>query len=379
MSVWPAGSLVIRRDQPYGRHVKDLFELQRYPEGDSPYDVSGWTLPLLMGVRRVAIQGELEVTSRRVTDPTDAVAGFPGRFEAPYGDALDGDSWSEAFRRLKLGESIALESGGDGRIQFDGQTPEPDLYATSRLVEGLPRIGLYSPWEGVMNEGWMRYALDNHDVSYITVRSEMLRAGALHEFLDVLVLPSISRRSIEDGRREGTVPGRFAGGIGPEGAAAVEEFVRSGGNVIAIDRSADWIIDLLELPLDNTTAGTDFSCPGSVLRVVPEDTDLTAGLPSSMAVFFSRGKGWDVPTKAKKDRNGVELPLPEVMLRYAPTQLLLSGWIQEGEALGGSAAWVRAEHGEGAVHLFGFRPQYRGWTQASFPLLFRALLAVEAR
>ncbi|MFT5292271.1 MAG: hypothetical protein ACI8QS_001270 [Planctomycetota bacterium] len=376
---WAAGSLVIRREQPYGRHVKDLFELQVYPEGDSPYDVSGWTLPLLMGVRRVAIQGELDVPTRRVTDPEDAVVAFPGRFDTPFGDSLDGDSWSEAFRRLKLGETIALETGGDGRIQFEAETPEPDLYASSRLVEGLPRIGLYSPWEGVMNEGWMRYALDSHDVSYTTVRSEMLRAGALHEFLDVLVLPSISSRSIEDGRREGTVPGRFVGGIGPEGAAAVEEFVRAGGSVIAIDRSADWIINLLELPLEDSTAETDFSCPGSVLRVVPEEGELTAGLPGSMAVFFSRGKGWDVPTEAKNDRNGVELPLPEVLLRYAPTQLLLSGWIQAGEALEGSAAWVRAEHGEGAVHLFGFRPQYRGWTQASFPLLFRALLAEASR
>jgi hypothetical protein len=35
---------------------------------------------------------------------------------------------------------------------------------------------------------------------------------------------------------------------------------------------------------------------------------------------------------------------------------------------------VRATHGQGAVHLFGFRPQYRGWSQASFQLLFRALL-----
>jgi len=35
---------------------------------------------------------------------------------------------------------------------------------------------------------------------------------------------------------------------------------------------------------------------------------------------------------------------------------------------------VRVEHGKGAVHLFGFRPQYRGWSQAAFQLLFRALL-----
>jgi hypothetical protein len=38
---YPSGSIVIRRDQPYGAHVKDLFEVQRYPPGDPPYDVAG--------------------------------------------------------------------------------------------------------------------------------------------------------------------------------------------------------------------------------------------------------------------------------------------------------------------------------------------------
>ena len=44
------------------------------------------------------------------------------------------------------------------------------------------------------------------------------------------------------------------------------------------------------------------------------------------------------------------------------------------EVVAGQAAWVRAEHGEGRIHLFGFRPQYRGWTQGTFQLLFRAML-----
>ena len=39
--------------------MRDLFEVQRYPEGPPPYDVSGWTLPLLFGVHRVAVIEEL--------------------------------------------------------------------------------------------------------------------------------------------------------------------------------------------------------------------------------------------------------------------------------------------------------------------------------
>jgi len=44
----------------------------------------------------------------------------------------------------------------------------------------------------------------------------------------------------------------------------------------------------------------------------------------------------------------------------------------------GRAAWVRAESGRGAIHLFGFRPFYRGWTQADFALAFRALVLERA-
>ena len=61
------------------------------------------------------------------------------------------------------------------------------------------------------------------------------------------------------------------------------------------------------------------------------------------------------------------------LLHYAPTRVLLSGWIREPEVIAGHAGWVRAGYGAGHVHLFGFRPQFRGWTQATFPLVFRAI------
>ncbi|MCY4398265.1 MAG: M14 family metallopeptidase [Gemmatimonadetes bacterium] len=57
----PAGTWVILMDQPFANFVRQLFavqdypDLRQYPEGppDQPYDVSGWTLPYLMGVHVV--------------------------------------------------------------------------------------------------------------------------------------------------------------------------------------------------------------------------------------------------------------------------------------------------------------------------------------
>src|SRR5262245_26268251 len=46
---FPAGSYVIKRDQPYGRLAKNLLERQNYPDPDlRTYDDSGWTMGLAM-------------------------------------------------------------------------------------------------------------------------------------------------------------------------------------------------------------------------------------------------------------------------------------------------------------------------------------------
>jgi hypothetical protein len=229
-----------------------------------------------------------------------------------------------------------------------------------------------------MDEGWMRYVFDSQDVPFVTVRNEMLRAGQLSDFLDVLVIPSISAGQLDRGRAAGTIHPEYAGGLDAEGAVAVEEFVRGGGTLVTLGSSSGWAIDLFELPLVDVTRGPDsgdFSCPGSVLRAIPQDSLYSAGLPASLALFFSRSSAYREMTEAELKDSGREqssgLSFP---LRYAPTRLLMSGWVRSPEVVEGRGAWAVARHGAGRVHLFGFRPQYRGWSQATFGLVHRAIL-----
>jgi len=379
---WPAGTIVIRRDQPYGNHVKDLFEIQRYPEGDPPYDVAGWTLPLLLGVHRVEVMGEFEAELQTVGEVDDALGAFAGDARladdaSGSGTALDADTWSEVARRLGNGETVTWIGAGEraGLLVPGEQTTAPVEEAV--VLESLPRIGLYTPWSGHMPEGWMRWMLDNFEVPYVSVRNEALRAGALNDWLDVLVLPGPSGRQLDAGRNPGSAPEEITRGLDPEGAVAIEEFVRQGGKLVAVGGSSNWALELFRLPLTDVTRGEDsggFSCPGSVVRCVPEVGVHTAGLPPSVPVFFSRSSAWRELDEDEAEEAGLDHELEvEVLARYAPSRVLYSGWMSAPEVIEGQAAWLRADYGEGSVHLFGFRPQYRSWSQAAFHLMFRAL------
>ncbi len=382
---WPAGSILIRRAQPYGGHVQDLFDLQRYPEGaEAPYDVAGWTLPLLLGVHCVECVEAPSATTTRHARVDELVAAFAGpsakRDDGPIFDTRDGRGWKNAFAASKAGRSLAFGWKNEDAGLLASCEPGD---ASKHFVEGFEipsklRIGLYSPWFGDMDEGWMRWVFDEFGVPYTTVRNEALRAGDLGRDFDVILLPGTSADQLLNGRAEGSVFPDYAEGLGTAGASAIEAFVRGGGTLVAVGNSARFAVDQLLLPVTDATTDPEskgFSCPGSVLRAVPETGErFTAGLPDSLAIFGSRPEAWRPMKDKERETIGASPAQIDVLLRYAPSQTLLSGWIKNPAAIANQPAWLRIRHGAGQVHLFGFRPQYRSWSQQAFQLLFRALL-----
>jgi hypothetical protein len=62
-----------------------------------------------------------------------------------------------------------------------------------------------------------------------------------------------------------------------------------------------------------------------------------------------------------------------IIARYAEKDALLSGWMLGEKLINGKIALAEATYGKGKIVLFAFRPQHRGQTYATFPLLFNAL------
>jgi glutamine amidotransferase-like uncharacterized protein len=111
----------------------------------------------------------------------------------------------------------------------------------------------------------------------------------------------------------------------------------------------------------------DFYAPGSILAVEIDKTQpvaksFTATVP---AVWFQNGPAFDVTDPAQA----------AVVARYpAVGNPLLSGWLLGPEKISGKAALVDVTKGKGHAILFGFRPQYRGQPEATYPLVWGAIL-----
>ncbi len=402
---YPAGSYVVRAGQAFRPHLMDLLEKQVYPDmrlypggpPDTPYDISGWTLPIQMHVRTDRIDEPFPADLAAV----DVAEPWPGRVEGAgrWGWALAAASNASAVavnRLLADGARVAIADAGlpagdremgrgayvvrgatEARIEalsrelgidFVGlrTAPRSELRAMER-----PRIGIYKSWLANMDEGWTRWVLDEYEFPVDTLHDAEIRTGDLSRY-HAIILPSERPASILHGHAEGSRPESMTGGIGLDGMVRLREYVKAGGRLIAFDRAAQLLIDQLGLPLRDAVAGLPsetFFVPGTLIALdVDDDDPLGYGMLRNAAAFFVRGSAWQV--------RGRDI---EVVARYAGDDLVLSGWALGEERLSRTAALVRVPFGEGHLVLFGFRPQFRGQPRGTFKLLFNALHDAAAR
>jgi len=315
-----AGTYVVVLRQPYAAFAKTLLEPQHYPDRrlypggppERPYDVTAHTLPLLMGVTAIVANDSLRVPLSTPVTPRSVSP------VAPQSDSV--------------------------------------------------RIGLYKSYDATIDEGWTRWTLDKWKVPYTSLVDSVVRAGKLHDQFDVIILPDQAPSEILDGLPP-RYPAPYAGGIGTDGSDALRQFVVDGGTLIALNEASRFAIQALLLPVRNVleaVSDEDFYAPGSIFRLELDTANAIArGLPRETIGWFQGGPAFEV----------LDSTVTRVVGRWPedPERLLLSGWVLHPDRIAGKAAILEVQQGAGRVILFGMRPQYRGQSIATYPLLFNSL------
>jgi hypothetical protein len=243
----------------------------------------------------------------------------------------------------------------------------------------MPRIDLFAIYHSSVpsqDEGWTRWMLDSKNISYGVLGDKELRAGitvykpspGVTGKYYTLLIPDQPARTLLEGYRAGSMPPELTGGLGPEGVKTLRDFVETGGTLIFLNRAANFAIEQFKLPVRNVVGGlprTDFYVPGSILRIELDTSHpLASGMPKETIAWAEDSPVFEVTND----------PSVHVIASYpADKDPLLSGWLLGGDLIKGKAALVEVTMGKGRVILFGFRPQYRAQSLATYPLFFNAL------
>jgi hypothetical protein len=314
--------------QPYSKFLVEMLEPQRYPEvrlqpGKEilrPYDIATWTLPLAMGV----------TVEKRDAMPSSTT-------------------------------------------KVSSIKPETKAVLAKHANDKKPRVAIYNPWGGTLDEGWTRWLLDQYGFAPKSLHPQEVKAGLGNA--DVFILPDVDKDTIASGRRrveEGgmrydeELPPEYRGSMDKE---ALKSFVENGGTLIAFNAACDYVTETFNVPVRNALARTDFSVPGSLVRVkINTDHPVTADMPSETAVFIDRPIAFDTTPPGSEMQRWILATYPD-----DGRDILLSGWISGEERLTHKAAAVAMTYGKGRIVLFGFKPQNRGQTHATFAMVFDAL------
>jgi len=356
MREFPAGSYLIRMDQPYSRIADALLDYQYWAPNDPqqrPYDDTGWTFPEGFNVEAVRVTDTqaLEVPVERVTDAVRAMGGLTSDTAAPaavaYAINHNADNALVTLRyRLAGAEILAAEEPFDANGQtfnrgsfivqgveaaaLDAATRELGIQvhalAAMPTVPTHPvraaRVALMHTWQRTQTEGWWRLAFDTIGLPYDYISVQDVAADSnLRNSYDVIIFAPgggggravidgmpmyrdpIPWKQTEDTPNIGVIDETddMRQGLGWHGLMHLQDFISQGGVFIGADSSADFAIDFgLTRGVSSVSAGSGTRVVGSLLRtkLVDDTSPIVYGYRDDLAVYSPSGDSLSVSANA---------------------------------------------------------------------------------
>lgn len=358
---FPAGSYIIRMDQPYSRIADSLLDYQYWAPDDpqrTPYDDTGWTFGELFNVQvvRVADVKVLDAPVERVTnvrapggvtgtgtiiainhnaDP--ALATLRYRFKGADIQAAE-DSFEAGGHKFNRGSFLVR-----GVSSSDLQSALTELGIRGYAMDSVPadvkthplraaRVALLHTWQSTQTEGWWREALDGLHIPYDYISTQTVSHTAdLNAKYDVILFPPTGGGGNPTGIIKGAptdwgnpLPWKntketpnlvVAGndetddtrpGLGWDGLEHLQSFVRKGGVLVTVADTANFAATFGMLDGVSVSSGARERIVGSVVktRLVDGASPIAYGYGDTLSAYCNEGLVFGVSNVAGRRGGG---------------------------------------------------------------------------
>ena len=349
---FPAGSFVVRMDQPYSRIADVLLDRQYWSPDDpqkNPYDDTGWSLGDQFGVDfiRVTDAALLKASMQAVAWPlpdkaaegngTIRIIANPASAElaslrfATKGTPIEiaRESFTVGEQNFAAGSLIArrADSSFDKAAAGLGlevlNTVSVPEVSTRKL--GLPRVAIMHTWLNTQTEGWWRMALDDLGIPFTYISTQdVARSDDLHKRFDVILFGPVGygdSRLLIDGlpmygnampwKKTALTPNLglidstddIRPGLGGSGVDHLKRFVGAGGLLITSMDTAQFAIDTGLAPGVSVAKPGNLRINGTLVRAQKTESTspVTWGYDTPFTVYSAEGMAFKVSNQIRGD------------------------------------------------------------------------------
>jgi hypothetical protein len=343
---FPAGSYIIRMDQPYSRIADALLDYQYWSPNDpqkNPYDDTGWTFPEGFDVQSVRVTDTtvLHVPMERVTGVIRAPGGVHGtgsvyainhnadnaivtlRYTLANADMQAVEQPFDAAGHHFNRGSLLIRGVNANTLDSLGKVLGLEAYALDAAPSvamhptHAARVAMMHTWQNTQTEGWWRQAFDLLGIPYDYVSThDVEQTPDLRAKYDVIVFApgGGSPESVVEGLPMWRNPipwkntpltpniGKWAQtddirpGLGWDGLQKLQNFVKSGGVLITAENTTDFALQFGMANGVSANQAKRGEVVGTLLRtrLVDETSPIVYGIQDSLAVYSSDGASFSV-------------------------------------------------------------------------------------